>query len=454
MESREAPRSSTEARTAGGGKKRALTQARREQNRAAQKLYRERQRKLREGAQSRQRDNAAKGVLLVELRPKKDISTASRSVAATSPSVTYREERGRGGDKSAWDETAPEQQEQQEVQPGPNAIGGDSSVLAQATLSCLGIDLPLGDPLQGDSTPDFTIPQDSLFGNDACAASMLYDDNPSLFDTDFTWEQPSPPWEESSVALASDPIIIVPSSSSSSNSRSAPAALPTSPPSVAPSQGSSFSSSSYPSSFFFADPYANARSLSQTAIFSALLHNALALGFNLAALADCTNPYACLSPFYRATATAQDDPRQLVADALACIVRRRDVEKAVTASANKVDDAAVVPASLRPTLAQILVPHHASLDLIPFPQFRDRVIMLSAALPHQFNLLELKKDIYAFGALRVATTAASVAGGCIVGSKLSCQPWEPQCWEARGWFLRKWSLAIDHGSNEIGQAYI
>ena len=201
---------------------------------------------------------------------------------------------------------------------------------------------------------------------------------------------------------------------------------------------------------YLADPYVNARPLSQTAIFTALLHNALSLGFDLAALADCAHPYACLSPFYSATATAQDDPHRLVEDALG-----RAAAATRTRTGSKAEAAVVVPpGSLRPTLAQILVPHHASLDLIPFPQFRDRVILLSAALPHQFNLTELKTDIYVSGALRVAAAVAddgSNSNGGTVGSRRSLLPWEPRSWEVSGWFLRKWSLAINDGSRGMLQ---
>ncbi|KAK7911324.1 hypothetical protein PG985_013805 [Apiospora marii] len=87
----------------------------------------------------------------------------------------------------------------------------------------------------------------------------------------------------------------------------------------------------------------------------------------------------------------------------------------------------------------------------PLSLFRDRVILLSAALPHQFNLTELKTDIYVSGALRVATAGADDGNSnrSTVGGGRSRQPWEPRSWEVSGWFLRKWSLAIDDGSREM-----
>lgn len=153
-----------------------------------------------------------------------------------------------------------------------------------------------------------------------------------------------------------------------------------------------------------------------TTLFSAMLHNALALGFDLLELSTCATTY--MSPFYRADATPQDNPSQLTSQAL--LKTSRDVD--------------TVPFSLRPTLAQVLIPHHASLDLIPFPHFRDRIIMLSAGLPHLFNLWELKMDIYVHGALVISNS--SLQSG-------SCQPWNWKSWEAAPWFLRKWSMAIN-----------
>ncbi|KAJ5895693.1 hypothetical protein N7495_007384 [Penicillium taxi] len=89
------------------------------------------------------------------------------------------------------------------------------------------------------------------------------------------------------------------------------------------------------------------------------------------------------SPFYRPDATPQDDPAMLLPTALEC---------ATLPSSS-------VPVSLHPTLAQILIPHHASLDLIPSPHFRDSAIMVAAALPQFSNLWELKVDLYTRGGL-------------------------------------------------------
>ena len=123
-----------------------------------------------------------------------------------------------------------------------------------------------------------------------------------------------------------------------------------------------------------------------------------------------------MSPFFRHV-TAQDNPK---------VVLRAAADMSI-------------PIHLRPTMAQILIPHHASLDLIPLPRLRERAIMMSAAMPHIFNLWELKLDIYVRGAL---TCWRYHRGGI-------CQPWDMKSWEAAPWFLRKWNMLIDREEGEI-----
>lgn len=160
------------------------------------------------------------------------------------------------------------------------------------------------------------------------------------------------------------------------------------------------------------DPHANAIEFLPTTIFSALLHNAVALGFNLDEIASCAA--GGISPFYRPS-TPHDDPASLLSSAVLSLP-------------------GVPPENLRPTLTQVLIPHHPSLDLIPLPRLRDRAIALSAAMPHVFDNWELKLDIYTRGGLGVRRRQ-------MVGR--ACQPWEKEGWVAAPWFLTKWSVIVD-----------
>lgn len=163
------------------------------------------------------------------------------------------------------------------------------------------------------------------------------------------------------------------------------------------------------SEILLADPRLNNLRTTRDTIWEAVLNNALCLKFDLSRLSDCRRPY--ISPFFRSIG-AQDQPSDLVASTFD----------------------ATMPVHLQPTMAQILVPHHASLDLIPLPILRDRVIMMSFAMPQIFDLWDLKLDIYVRHALVYRPDA----------SKSACQSWDQNSWKATPWFLQKWCLDWIH----------
>jgi hypothetical protein len=142
----------------------------------------------------------------------------------------------------------------------------------------------------------------------------------------------------------------------------------------------------------------------QTKTVSAVLKNAVCLGFDIQKLMTCDK--ADISPFFRAF-TPTDNPRSLVASTL--------------------DPS--LPTHLQPTMAQILIPHPASLDLIPLPLLRERVIMISFAMPEVFDLWDLKLDIY-------------VRDGLVISGTKNCSSWDQNYWEMKPWFKRKWCEVI------------
>ncbi|KAL2392119.1 hypothetical protein ABEF93_002054 [Exophiala dermatitidis] len=167
------------------------------------------------------------------------------------------------------------------------------------------------------------------------------------------------------------------------------------------------------------DPWCNNIQFNSTTIFNAFLTIALRLGFNLRELVDAKNCLnaATRSPFYCPT-TPQNDPQALLAAA----------------------QLPFAPSNLQPTLPQILIPHHPFLDLIPFPAIRASAITLAAAMPNAFSMTELKKDVYVHGAL------ICWVGGRGIGSS---QPWDPRSWEAAPWFLHKWRLLLGGETGEM-----
>lgn len=183
------------------------------------------------------------------------------------------------------------------------------------------------------------------------------------------------------------------------------------------------------------DPHASNIRLMQTTLTLATLHNARRMGFDLARVAACGADY--ISPFYRPDADLRTDPQSLFAPT--------DITKSL-------------PPNLRPTLAQILVPHHVGLDLIPIPMLRDRAILLSVTKPDKVDLLDLKMDIFQRGGLMVWCSPAQ-RGDNILDDSWECEaleakdwvPWNWRCWEAAPWFLRKWAIAVDGDEGELGR---
>ncbi|GKZ21816.1 hypothetical protein AbraCBS73388_007731 [Aspergillus brasiliensis] len=172
------------------------------------------------------------------------------------------------------------------------------------------------------------------------------------------------------------------------------------------------------SSTYVADPYKNCLQPPKTNLFSACLYNASTIGIGI----EDFFSYNCMSlcsPFYRPAASSTD-PQKLLSEVSTTYP--------------------LVPAHLRPTLPQILIPHHPLFDLIPIPIFRSRAIILSSAVPHLVNIFELKGDIVEGGLL------------CLGSGSGSGQPWEVGSWEVAPWFFKKWKLLLDrHGRDLWGE---
>ncbi|KAH7126139.1 hypothetical protein EDB81DRAFT_951500 [Dactylonectria macrodidyma] len=173
-------------------------------------------------------------------------------------------------------------------------------------------------------------------------------------------------------------------------------------------------------------PFLNMRAMSlvPTTIAAAIFENALSLGYDLNRLAECRGDY--ISPFYQPLASPDNDPETLISTSIA---------RVATGSRSR-----TIPVHLRPTLAQVLIAHDASLDLIPLPFLRERAILMSTLMPDTFNLWELKFDIYHRGGLMLWQPDRSGQGNSWACS--SYQPWDMRSWEAMPWFLQKWCMVI------------
>ncbi|KAH7237186.1 hypothetical protein B0J15DRAFT_503425 [Fusarium solani] len=177
------------------------------------------------------------------------------------------------------------------------------------------------------------------------------------------------------------------------------------------------------------DVYLNMLQFEPVAIFNAAFQNALSMGFDLPFIANCGGH--CISPFYQPSLASTTDPTALLQQGAASTASFKNTS---------------IPIHLRPTLAQVLIPHHASLDLIPLPFLRERAILLSAAMPDTFNSWELKFDIYGRGGLTIWRRSQS---GTERRSNTTYQPWDMKSWEAAPWFLKKWTMIIGDEESEF-----
>ncbi|KFY18447.1 hypothetical protein V493_08611 [Pseudogymnoascus sp. VKM F-4281 (FW-2241)] len=172
-------------------------------------------------------------------------------------------------------------------------------------------------------------------------------------------------------------------------------------------------------------PRLNCLQFYQTTFVMATICNARSMGFVIEE--EHANMSHCLgsSPFYQPV-TPADDPKKL----LAAITRPS------------------TPTHLRPTLAQVLYPHPAFMDLIPIPAFRARAITLAATRPQAFGIWDLKKDMV----VKEGLVPWSSNGGSSRSARMrggQGQPWDMRSWEAAPWFLRKWRMLVDGEEGEL-----
>ncbi|KAF5977611.1 hypothetical protein FCOIX_6419 [Fusarium coicis] len=180
----------------------------------------------------------------------------------------------------------------------------------------------------------------------------------------------------------------------------------------------------------FPDLYMNMLQFSPAAIFTSCLTNALSLGLDPSVIANCSVEH--ISPFYQPNLSSTLNHAALV-----------QAGSSILSTFNNT----CIPIHLRPTMAQILIPHHTSLDLIPIPFLRERAIMLSAAMPHAFNNWELKLDIYERGGLKIWRLKGE-------SGRDSYPPWDMKSWEAAPWFLKKWCVLMGREYDKMNEQSI
>lgn len=88
---------------------------------------------------------------------------------------------------------------------------------------------------------------------------------------------------------------------------------------------------------------------------------------------------------------------------------------------------------LRPTPAQLAVPHHPCFDLVPWPEFRELALRAVAEDPPAFDEEDLCLDVLNDGLICWGASVSSLHG------RGQGSPWDGRSWEAAPWFLEKYA---------------
>ncbi|EHK45978.1 hypothetical protein TRIATDRAFT_88640 [Trichoderma atroviride IMI 206040] len=99
---------------------------------------------------------------------------------------------------------------------------------------------------------------------------------------------------------------------------------------------------------------------------------------------------------------------------------------------------------LKPTQNQLTHRHHPYIDTLPFRAFRDRLIAVIQAQPPIINMPELCHDLQSDGVICWGSSAGA-------GTGHSGAPWDIRSWEVRPWFLKKWWMLTEGAEGEMYQ---
>ncbi|KAH6719541.1 hypothetical protein BKA61DRAFT_511638 [Leptodontidium sp. MPI-SDFR-AT-0119] len=103
-------------------------------------------------------------------------------------------------------------------------------------------------------------------------------------------------------------------------------------------------------------------------------------------------------------------------------------------------DSALIPQNLCPTSCQISALHHPWVDVLPWPDLRDKILFLAAN--ELIDEDELWYDMVEFDASRSCHDASLIVWG---------EPWDPRGWEVNTGFLHKWGWLLK-GCSDILEA--
>ncbi|KAL9115011.1 MAG: hypothetical protein Q9227_001255 [Pyrenula ochraceoflavens] len=96
---------------------------------------------------------------------------------------------------------------------------------------------------------------------------------------------------------------------------------------------------------------------------------------------------------------------------------------------------------LRPSSAQVAYPHFSYIDCFPWPKFREK--LMRASMEGKLNHMELFMDVLNDGMVCWGNVNRAK------GTDRMGVAWDQRSWEARPWFIKKWKWLIGGDDEEI-----
>lgn len=397
---------------------RIVTDKRREQNRRAQKAYRDRQRKKLDGLEGQ----------AAIAQP-----SVSKSVDVTNVDLD-------GSDSLHQNTRAP-------TQSRPSIIN-----LADA-FSAAG-DLPIGQASDLEFSirlgPGGQIPQPEV---DEC----LHEDDYGDLDLRQIWESKTTDQSHAITVTAHEPGAPVPSARKQPKPAAAATALSTMPLTpqrshhCSPHQSRTLTRP-YSSKRAVADPYVNHMRLVGEGNIEASLAVGLAINISRTAYVN-DHP----SHFPKCYVTLNKQSSSTSPFSTPVTVNYRFYNTVLSVSQELFDHMEAVQPALRPTPTQLLHPHPSYLDCIVFPYFRDQAVRASAAgtLDHMALFLDIimHGGMVCWGGTSGLTNRHSrrAAATSRRNGMRDSVAWSTRSWEAKRWFLRKWSHLVGTEQEELAR---
>jgi hypothetical protein len=107
-----------------------------------------------------------------------------------------------------------------------------------------------------------------------------------------------------------------------------------------------------------------------------------------------------------------------------------------------IDHFSIVPRDLRPSRVQFEKEHHAYLDVLPFPKFREHILAAVSCNPPLIDEEELCMDLMNDGL--VCWGSQGINNSINAG-----MPWDSRSWEPQLWFLKKYWFLVGFQNDEM-----